>query len=292
MATEPWLPIGYVLPDGAKLRRTLYGDFNWQIVETHGHGRALVVRKELMQRWASSGLLEEGTLAGFNYGEQCLWSLSSGPSQVLSPVSDGKSPNTKIEALAFAAALKATRAIDAVSPLQDSLYVEKYGRLLPTFTISSQADDDVVLGYWLSGGAPVSALAFRRLNQMLSWIGPDHLKDVIESAGFTLTETALTDTVPSLVVNQQTHKRPGTHQDGRQATGKNAVFVLAGRPQLTTFFNEHVIDIIKNAERYKLLGIDFPSAIVLHGPPGCGKTYAVEKLADYLEWPNFRIDSS
>ena len=39
------------------------------------------------------------------------------------------------------------------------------------------------------------------------------------------------------------------------------------------------------------MGISFPGATVLHGPPGCGKTYAVEQLAQYLGWPRFDIDS-
>jgi cell division protease FtsH len=40
------------------------------------------------------------------------------------------------------------------------------------------------------------------------------------------------------------------------------------------------------------LGIEFPSAIILHGPPGCGKTFAVDRLIDYLGWPRFQIDAS
>lgn len=70
------------------------------------------------------------------------------------------------------------------------------------------------------------------------------------------------------------------------------VFRLPGRPQLEEFFNEHVIDIIFNAEKYQALGIDFPSAIVLHGPPGCGKTFAVERLVEFIDWPNYSIDSN
>ena len=69
-------------------------------------------------------------------------------------------------------------------------------------------------------------------------------------------------------------------------------FYLSGRPVLEAFFNEHVIDIIENAERYRALGIEFPAAIVLHGPPGCGKTFAVEWLVEYLDWPIFYIDSN
>jgi len=61
---------------------------------------------------------------------------------------------------------------------------------------------------------------------------------------------------------------------------------------LEQFFNEHVIDIIENEVRYRALGIEFPSAIILHGPPGCGKTFAVEKLVDYLGWPSFQIEAS
>lgn len=33
------------------------------------------------------------------------------------------------------------------------------------------------------------------------------------------------------------------------------------------------------------MGIDFPSAVVLHGPPGCGKTFAVERLIEFLDLP-------
>lgn len=45
------------------------------------------------------------------------------------------------------------------------------------------------------------------------------------------------------------------------------MFRLPGRPVLEGFFNEHVIDIIFNAEKYQAMGIDFPSAILLHGDP-------------------------
>ena len=45
-------------------------------------------------------------------------------------------------------------------------------------------------------------------------------------------------------------------------------------------------------EEYKRMGISFPGATILYGPPGCGKTYAVERLSEYLGWPRFDIDSS
>lgn len=47
-----------------------------------------------------------------------------------------------------------------------------------------------------------------------------------------------------------------------------------------------------NQKDIKKLGIDFPSSIILYGPPGCGKTYAVDKLVEFLKLPKFEINSS
>ncbi|MGD2620486.1 ATP-binding protein, partial [Escherichia coli] len=71
-----------------------------------------------------------------------------------------------------------------------------------------------------------------------------------------------------------------------------APFELAGRPELSAFFNEYIIEIFRNSEQSATMGIVFPAPVVLHGPPGCGKTYAVERLVEYLGWPCFQIDAS
>src|SRR3546814_17356697 len=75
---------------------------------------------------------------------------------------------------------------------------------------------------------------------------------------------------------------------GEQPLGE---YSLPGRPNLEAFFNEHVIDLLRNEERYKALGITFPGAVLLHGPPGCGQPFAVEKLVENLAWPFFSIHS-
>jgi len=71
----------------------------------------------------------------------------------------------------------------------------------------------------------------------------------------------------------------------------NRIFRLPGRPQLEEFFNDYVVDIVLRPEKYAALGITFPSPMVLHGPPGCGKTFAVERLVEFLDWPSYSIDS-
>jgi hypothetical protein len=285
MALDAWLPVGYKLPDGAKTKFARFSGAGWQIVETQGSGHALLARTELAQRWVGTGLIAEGVLAPFAFGDLSLHAASCGPSQQLCPVSEGRAPQNRNEAMAFALALRETRAIDRDSPLQEAIYLEKLGRLLPTYGISSSVGDDVVLGYWLTGGAHVSAKSFRRLRQMLSWMRAEDLREVVEAAGFSADETA--------AAGERQQGAPDDSSAGDAGRPpRPSVFSLPGRPQLEAFFNEHVVDIVTHKERYRALGIDFPSAIVLHGPPGTGKTFAVEQLVEFLGWPSFQIDAS
>lgn len=298
MTLESWLPIGFELPDGARCGRPLHSGPNWQIVETRGGGSALLAKENLVAKWVESGLIEDGAFRECAFGSETFREVSCGRSQMLAPLSECRSPGEKSEALAFAMALKATRDIDANSPLQDAIYVEKFSRLLPSYGITSRTDDDVVLGYWLTGGARVSAKSFRRLRQMLSWMGARHLRDVIEAAGFDVTELIPSDEGEAR--SARIEKSEGMSAEGKEGdaapvrggASSGRPFELPGRPELEAFFNEHVVDIIRNKERYKALGVGFPSAVVLHGPPGCGKTFAVEQLVEYMGWPSFQIDAS
>lgn len=294
MALDAWLPIGFTLPDSAKLRAALFEGADWQIYETVGGGRALVAHDTLVQHWQDAGLIEAGTFSASQFGDRLLRSISCGPSQTLRPVSEAKSPDNKAEALSFALALKATRDIDADSALQDALFVEKITRLLPTYSISSRTGDDVVLGYWLTGGASIPATSFRRLRQTMSWLGASHLKDVVQAAGFEVAEVIPLERKPALPTGKTEAASAEQKAEAavRTAPEPDKFFELAGRPELAAFFNEHIVDIVLHRDRYKALGIEFPSAVILHGPPGCGKTFAVERLVDFLGWPSFQIDAS
>ena len=290
MALVNWLPIGFHLPDGSSTRQALYEGQGWQIVQTVGGNRALLATADLTEKWVCAGLIASNTLPRFCFGTLQLSMIASPADQLLCPVSSGPAPNSKSEALAFATALKATRACDSVSPLQDSLYIEKLQRLLPTYSISSFTDDATVLGYWLTGGARIPVTSFRRLTHTLNWLDATHLKDIVEEAGFSVNEGPLVDSQP-VSPNSVAVAQPSL-QPAKSTTTPQARFELPGRPELETFFNEHVVDIIEHPDRYKALGITFPSAVVLHGPPGCGKTFAVQRLIDFLGWPSYEINAS
>lgn len=289
MALDSWMPVGFSTPDGEKIRLALQEGDDWQIYESQSGGRVLVATERLANRWFEKGLVEPSQFRKFEFGADYFFEYSSSNDYALSQLIKSESPQNKNEALSFASALRGTRACDLESSLHDAIYVEKLSRLLPTYTLSPTVPDAVVFGLWLTGGVPVSVESFRRLSALMGWLGPNNLKDVVISGGFEVSEK---------VISSKPMAKSGVKEDEAQKEGasnestKLKQFSLAGRPELESFFNEHVVDIIENEARYKALGIEFPSAIILHGPPGCGKTFAVERLIDYLGWPSFQIEAS
>jgi hypothetical protein len=67
-------------------------------------------------------------------------------------------------------------------------------------------------------------------------------------------------------------------------------FALPGRPALEAFFREYVIEPNADPERYQALRVQLPNGILLYGPPGSGKTHAVDTLVAALRRPTFRLD--
>lgn len=273
MTIDPWLPIGFEFPEGEKAKSAILEGENWQIYEVTTGGKTLAAKAVLGEHWINSGLLADGILKRFSVGKENYFALSSSGSHILTPIRKCPTPENKNEVNAFVEALRLTREIDKKSSLHNAIYVEKYSRLLPTYEIADLINDDLVLGSWLSGGVQVSAHSTRRLRSLTSWLAEEQLQDALKRAGLSVQATS-----------HEKKEKP--------AQGDKKKFELPGRAYLENFFNEHVIDIVENQQRYKALGIDFPSAIILHGPPGCGKTFAVEKLVEYLDWPCYQIEAS
>lgn len=289
---EHWLPIGFDLPDGHQTKNVLQSGAGWQILKASEGGRALILKESLARKWISAGLIDSTLLDGFKFGEDSFYYLYSNGAYQLTRLDGGKSPSSMNEAMSFVNALYETRKLNADLSFQDSIYVEKISRLLPTFTISTPVPDDVIVGYWLTGGIPISAKSFRKLSQAVSWLSPSMLQELVVASG--------------AVSAEECESGFEKHVDGMNADcgvstlaplGSSvrvpgALFELPGRQELTDFFNEHVVDIVNNEERYSKLGIGFPSAVILYGPPGSGKTFAVEKLTDFLGWPMFEVDAT
>lgn len=300
MAKDLWLPKGYTFPDGLKSDSIIYAGDSWQIIKSHTGGKILVVRSELAGKWTDAHLLDGQLFGEIQFGSLKYFFLSCEKHHLLAPVEECPSPDSKVDALAFSISLKESRKISKDDSFHDAIYVEQYSRLLPTWTLTPHVDDEIVLGTWITGGVVISTNSFRRLSNLASWMHPTDLLEIIEAGGLQIPENA------GVIARQNTktrklsnEKNPITEikdQKNEVTRSKNQSefkhFELPGRPKLKDFFNEHVVDIIFYPEKYQAMGIEFPSAIVLHGPPGCGKTFAAERLVEFIDWPSFSIDSN
>ncbi|GMM92499.1 ATP-binding protein [Qipengyuania sp. MTN3-11] len=153
----------------------------------------------------------------------------------------------------------------------------------PLFLIESDIaipeEKEIALGRFMTGGTPVSASDIVHMKRILPGAPEDELEEIAEVAG-----------IPVKVTGPQ--QRKGLTGASTAIQGASGPFVLPGREDLARFFNEHVIEIVEDANRYAALGIEFPGGIILEGPTGCGKTFAVERLIEHLGWASYHVEAS
>lgn len=268
---DSWLPLKYDI-DGKKLEQQLYCGSKWQIYEMSDGSKSILALEPLAEKWIDRSFLDRSDFQCISFGNTLIYAFNVTGQSLLFPLEESLYPESLDDALAFAHAMRRTRGIDGESSFHDAIYVEKLSLLLPTWSVSEQKNDAQVLGEWLTSGVNISTDSFKRLSGFVSWLDKEYLQQVIHTAG--------------LEYHKGDDELPDT-----PAIKEKKQFSLPGRPALETFFNDYIIDIVTHQERYKRLGIDFPSAVILYGPPGCGKTFAAEKLVDYLDWPCYVINS-
>ena len=294
---EPWLPFGYKITNDTFASRPLFSDIDWQIIRA-GEKKVLLVKPNLLNRWTEIGLCNENDFLEISFGAEKIFALITMKSYDLSPVKDSQDCWDFSDALAFANAIKNTRLINRNISLKDAIYSEEHKKLLPTFTLSEDIDDGVVLGRWLSNGVDISVTSFRRLCSLVTWLEADAIREIIRAAGIDNhknEENKENGTGTVLTKQQETETVDKNVEDPHMISNKMrpiGYFSLPGRPLLEQFFNEHIIDVVNNLEKYQRMGLDFPTPVILYGQPGSGKTYAVEKLATFMDWPVFYVDSS
>lgn len=271
MVKDAWLPINHPILPGLTARAVKFDGDEFQIVSAKGSAEtALLASSALADYWIGLGLLTAEELVRSKFGDREFAVLTSDDRSLI-PLPNCPKPENKNDIMALAGAMRRTREKGVNVSLSGAVYFEKVALLLPIWELAEKSSDDVVLGQFMTGGLPVSIRSERRILGLVPWLDRADLVDICREAGL----------VPVDIEIQALHE-----------DYPKQLFKLIGRPKLEAFFCDHIIDIIENPDRYRPLGIDFPSAMVLHGPPGCGKTFAIERLVQYLDWPCFTIDST
>jgi SpoVK/Ycf46/Vps4 family AAA+-type ATPase len=67
---------------------------------------------------------------------------------------------------------------------------------------------------------------------------------------------------------------------------------VAGMKKLKTLLINDVIEPLINPEKFKKFKLSIPNGILLYGPPGCGKTFIVKKLAEELDYNFIELNPS
>ena len=270
MFKEVLLPINYEILPNIKSGKLIYSSDHWQLIYTIGKAdKALLFSIDLLRYWQDHNFITDDQFDKINFNNNEFAVLTS-ESKLLAPISELSRPETSDESTGFAIALKRSRMKDPDLSFSECIYCEKTALLLPAQYPKEILPDDILLGSYLTGGVHISSRSERRMLSLVPWLTKENLKKINETALIPLVE----------------------EKEGEIIEADKKLFRLFGRPDLELFFHDHVIEIIEKEEHYRTLGIDFPSAIILHGPPGCGKTFAVDTLVDYLDWPCYTINSS
>lgn len=67
---------------------------------------------------------------------------------------------------------------------------------------------------------------------------------------------------------------------------------IAGMQELKDTIRLDVIDALNDKERYAEYGLTIPNGMLLYGPPGCGKTFFAEKMAEEIGFNYYQIKPS
>lgn len=246
------------------------------IYDLKGGGRALLIEPDFLATLSPANRLPHRNLT---FGEQTLVIVASGQGAAVEVVSRFRIRRSRPRALSFASALGDSPDAAWVSAT-DAIYIEELGIVLPLVQEGVPTTTKALaLGRALSGGVSIPIDEPDRLLKAVTWLTEKDVESLLSSANLTAKQLHRAD---NGIAKQQSG--PSARQ--------TSTFELVGRPALSAFFNDHVIDIVNKPERYAKLGIGFPGSVILEGPTGCGKTYAVEQLVSFLGWPSFHIDAS
>lgn len=272
---------GFRVSETERIQNKICGSDEWQIYRTTNSGSALAVTTRLFNEWAA---MHPEIIDSFKEcKENDCHIFCSRKEYLISSLENGPFPSNyrQIERLAEVFRKAHT---DNPSNYSGAIYIEELRLLLPTKALDSSYDKAFAFGKWITGGVTVSATEADRTCQLMTWLSKESVLELTEKAGILAGS-------PSEAIKNNVIELKSVDLESNKKRPDAAPFVLPGRKDLEQFFNDNIIDIVFHQDQYKKMGIDFPGATILYGPPGCGKTFAIDKLTEYLGWNRFDIDA-
>lgn len=80
----------------------------------------------------------------------------------------------------------------------------------------------------------------------------------------------------------ETEQKDDNEETASKAKKGNGFDDVAGMEDLKARMKVEIIKVLKDPEKAKKFGITIPNGLLLYGPPGCGKTFFAEKLAEEI----------
>ena len=280
--TDRPIQAGDTLPGGSVLKERSARLGAWQIWRTD-NGSALLASPELTRQWEEEGQTEPGIFLPLN---ESWFFLEEAHYGLISSAEAGPYPRTSQETAALAETFLRTRKACPDGHLGSALYVPRLPYLLLCGTGADRQEDPWTLGRWVAGGMNAPFTDWERMRTWAPGLTEDLYRTLL--AGFGWQETA-PEKLREPLRPSEAAVLPASVPRGSRQEGE---FSLPGRRELQTFFRERILDVIDREEEYRRMGILFPGPTLLYGPPGCGKTFAVERLAEYLGWPVFSVNAA
>lgn len=279
----PWLPLGTEIEHGVTVGRLLQAGKDFQLVLSSDSRSTILFLKrfpnplhEKSSSRAIQSLVQGCVLRNFSYSDDefayGIFSRDDAPKRISSLVnSPGNQTTAALRPLAFA--LSELRSIEPRAIWAEALYIptEKICLATTIADLPEPENDRFRLVVSLLVGAvtdlSLDIETIRKLNPSLE---TSEIREFLAVLGF-----------------QDAHL---FSKFGNRRIPEPSQFHLPGRPELQEFFREYIIDFFYRFEDYRAMGFAPPNGVLLYGPPGSGKTFAVNKLAEFLKWPVFDVD--